>query len=82
MIWKLPGYASLHSMLTNPIYAGAYCYGKTETRTKVVEGRARKSAGHRKPQSGWKVLIKDHHPGYLSWEEYERNQSMIAANAP
>jgi DNA invertase Pin-like site-specific DNA recombinase len=81
MIWKLPGYASLHSMLTNPVYAGAYCYGKTETRTKMVEGRARKSAGHRKLQSGWKVLIKDHHPGYLSWEEYERNQAMIAANA-
>lgn len=81
MIWKLPGYASLHSMLTNPIYAGAYVYGKTDTQTKIVEGRARKSAGHRKPQSGWKVLIKEHHPGYLSWEEYERNQSMIAANA-
>jgi DNA invertase Pin-like site-specific DNA recombinase len=81
MIWKLPGYASLHSMLTNPVYAGAYCYGKTETRIKIVEGRARKSAGHRKPQSGWKVFIMDHHPGYLSWEEYERNQSMIAANA-
>ena len=81
MIWKLPGYASLHSMLRNPIYAGVYAYGKTETRTTVVEGRTRKSAGHRKPQSGWKVLIKEHHPGYLSWEEYERNQSMIAANA-
>jgi DNA invertase Pin-like site-specific DNA recombinase len=81
MIWKLPGYASLHSMLRNPIYAGVYAYGKTETRTTVVEGRTRKSAGHRKPQSGWKVLIKEHHPGYLSWEEYERNQSMMAANA-
>jgi DNA invertase Pin-like site-specific DNA recombinase len=81
MIWKLPGYASLHSMLTNPIYAGAYAYGKTETRRKMVEGRTRKSVGHRKPQSGWKVLIKDHHPGYISWEEYERNRSMIAANA-
>ena len=81
MTWKLPGYASLHSMLTNPIYAGAYAYGKTETRRKMVEGRTRKSVGHRKPQSGWKVLIKDHHPGYISWEEYERNRSMIAANA-
>jgi DNA invertase Pin-like site-specific DNA recombinase len=81
MVWKLPGYASLHSMLTNPIYAGAYVYGRRETRTKIVDGRARKSAGHRKPQSEWKVLIKDHHPSYLSWEEYERNQSMITANA-
>ena len=81
MVWKLPGYASLHSMLTNPIYAGAYVYGRRETRTKIVDGHARKSAGHRKPQSGWRVLIKDHHPSYLSWEEYERNQSMITANA-
>jgi DNA invertase Pin-like site-specific DNA recombinase len=71
MVWKLPGYASLHSMLTNPIYAGAYVYGRRETRTKIVDGRARKSAGHRKPQSGWKVLIKDHHSSYLSWEEYD-----------
>jgi len=81
MVWKLPSYATLHSILTKPVYAGAYVYGKTETRTKIVEGRARKSAGHRKPQSEWKVLIKEHHPGYLSWDEYERNQSMIAANA-
>jgi DNA invertase Pin-like site-specific DNA recombinase len=81
MVWKLPGYGTLHSILTNPIYAGAYAYGKTETRTKIVEGRARKSVGHRKPQSEWRVLIKEHHPGYLSWAEYERNQSMIAANA-
>jgi len=81
MVWKLPSYATLHSILSKPVYAGAYAYGKTETRTKIVEGRARKSAGHRKPQSEWRVLIKEHHPGYLSWDEYERNQSMIAANA-
>jgi DNA invertase Pin-like site-specific DNA recombinase len=81
MVWKLPSYATLHSILTNPIYAGAYAYGKTETRTKIVDGHARKSAGHRKPQSEWRVLIKEHHPGYLSWDEYERNQAMIAANA-
>jgi hypothetical protein len=81
MVWKLPSYATLHSILTKPVYAGAYAYGKTETRTKIVEDRARKSAGHRKPQSEWKVLIKEHHPGDLSWDEYERNQSMIAANA-
>jgi len=81
MVWKLPSYATLHSILTKPIYAGVYAYGKSETRTKIVDGHARKSAGHRKPQSEWRVLIKEHHPGYLSWDEYERNQAMIAANA-
>src|SRR5207247_8326699 len=61
--------------------SGAYAYGKTETRTRIVEGQAYKSEGHRKPPSQWTALIRDHHAGYISWEQYERNQAMIAANA-
>jgi DNA invertase Pin-like site-specific DNA recombinase len=78
--WKLPFYKTIHAILTNPTYAGAYAFGKTETRTRIVEGYARKSTGHPKPRSEWMVLIRDHHPGYIGWEEYERNQAMIAAN--
>jgi hypothetical protein len=59
---------------------GAYAFGKTETRVKIVGGHARRSSGHRKPRQEWKVLIRDHHPGYLSWYEYERNQAMITEN--
>lgn len=80
MVWKLPVYANLHAILTNPIYAGAYAFGKTETRIEIVNGRARKTVGHPKPRREWMVLIKDHHLGYVSWEEYERNQAMMAAN--
>ena len=80
MVWKLPVYSNIRCMLTNPVYAGAYAFGKTETRVKVVGGHARRSSGHRKPSQEWKVLIRDHHPGYISWEEYERNQAMIAEN--
>jgi excisionase family DNA binding protein len=81
MIWKPPVYSSIRAILTNPIYAGAYAFGKTETRTHIVNGRARKSAGHPKLRREWMVLIKDHHLGYVSWEEYERNQAMMAANS-
>jgi excisionase family DNA binding protein len=80
MVWKLPLYITIHSMLTNAVYAGAYAFGKTETRVKIVGGHARRSSGHRKPRQEWRVLIRDHHPGYLSWEEYERNQAMITEN--
>jgi len=80
MVWKLPIYHSVLAILTNPAYAGAYVFGKTEARTRVVDGRARKTVGHRKPRSAWTVLIRDHHPGYISWEQHERNQAMIAAN--
>jgi hypothetical protein len=79
--WKRPVYHNLGVMLTHPLYAGAYAFGRREVRVEIVEGRARKSTGHMKPRSEWAVLIRDHHPGYISWEQYERNQAMIAANA-
>src|SRR5437588_13125053 len=66
MVWKLPLYQNIQAILTNPVYAGAYAFGKTETKTKVVDGRARRSSGHSRPRSEWMVLIQDHHPGYLS----------------
>ena len=27
------------------------------------------------------MCIRDHHPGYLTWAQYERNQAVLAANA-
>ena len=68
------------SLLANPIYGGAYAFGKTTSKTKVIEGRARKTVGHKKPRSEWTVLLPAHHPGYITWEQYERNQAMLAAN--
>jgi DNA invertase Pin-like site-specific DNA recombinase len=81
MVWKVPIYNTLLKILTNPGYAGAYAFGKTQSRIRVVDGRARKTAGHRKPRPEWIVLIRDHHSGYISWEQYERNQALIASNA-
>jgi DNA invertase Pin-like site-specific DNA recombinase len=81
LVWKLPIYHNILAILTNPLYAGAYTYGKTETRTRIVEGQAQKTDGHPKPPSEWIALIQDHHSGYISWEQYERNQVVIAANA-
>jgi excisionase family DNA binding protein len=81
IVWKLPVYNTLRRILTNPMYAGAYAFGKTGARTKMVDGHARKTVGHRKAQKDWTVLIRDHHPGYISWEQFERNQAIIAANA-
>jgi DNA invertase Pin-like site-specific DNA recombinase len=79
--WAPPLYSALRSMVSNPMYGGAYAFGKTESKTTVTEGRARKTVGHRKPRSEWTVLIPNHHPGYISWEQYERQQAMLAANA-
>lgn len=79
--WRQIRYRNVISLLKNPFYAGAYVYGKSEKRVELVDGRARKSYGHGKPPEAWDVLIHDHHEGYIDWTEYERNQTLLAANA-
>ena len=79
--WRWARYRNVISILKNPFYAGAYAYGKSEIRTAVIEGRARKSYGHSKPFEQWAVLLKNHHDGYITWEAFERNQEQLARNA-
>ncbi|MEE9295608.1 MAG: recombinase family protein [Phycisphaerae bacterium] len=81
IVWRLPSYHRILSMIKNPAYAGAFVYGRTQTRTVVVDGRARKTRGHNVPRSKWEVLIPDHHPGYISWEQYLKNQRQVENNA-
>jgi DNA invertase Pin-like site-specific DNA recombinase len=79
--WTLIRYRNVIAVLKNPFYAGAYVYGKSEKRTVIQDGRAHRSYGHGKPFDDWEVLIKDHHKGCIDWEEFERNQRQLAANA-
>ena len=50
-------------------------------RMQVVDGRARKTEGHAKPRTEWNVLLRDHHPGYIGWDEFEANQKLISETA-
>jgi len=67
-------------ILTNPVYAGAYVFGRTETRVRIEAGRKRIVRGHRRAQAHWQVLIQEHHEGYIDWHTYEHNQRVIADN--
>ncbi len=78
--WLPIRYRNVIAVLKNPFYAGVYVYGKSEKRTSIVDGRARRSYGHHKPIGTWEVFIKDHHEAYISWDEYERNQKQLAIN--
>ena len=79
--WRLPTYDRMHCIVTNPSYAGAYAFGRTEFRTAIVDGRIRRTSGHAKSIDTWEVLIRDHHPGYIGWDEYLRNVALIEENA-
>ncbi len=81
LIWRLPVYQTIIKFLRNPIYAGAYAFGRTATSTRVIDGVAHKVRGNRKEREQWTVLLRDHHEGYIGWEDYERNQRLLAENA-
>jgi len=81
IIWRLPLYNTVHNILTNPVYAGAYAFGRTMSKVSVEKGRKRVKRGLRRPLAEWDVLLKDQHEGYVTWSEFERNQRVIADNA-
>jgi DNA invertase Pin-like site-specific DNA recombinase len=79
--WKLPVYTTILKILTNPIFAGSYAYGKTKTEVKIINGIKKLVKGKRLEREKWSILIHDHHEGYISWNEYETNQRLIKDNA-
>src|SRR5713226_762933 len=80
IIWRLPVYPTVHHMLTNPVYAGAYAFGRRTARVTIENGRKRVVRSMQRDWRSWEVLIRDHHEGYISWAEFERNRQLIADN--
>ena len=66
VVWKQASYDTLHRILTNPIFGGAYAYGMTTTRVRIEDGRKRLLQGNRVEQRDWQVLLLDHHEGCIS----------------
>jgi hypothetical protein len=78
--WRRPNRMTLQNVLKNPIYTGAYAYGRRQVdRRKKQPGRP--STGRvTQLRQDYHVLIPDHHPAYITWEQYERNLSRLEAN--
>jgi DNA invertase Pin-like site-specific DNA recombinase len=75
--WRRPSYDKLYHLLTNPVYAGVYCYGRRERRYDPV---SRTHHRMRRARADWEVFLSDHHPGYLSLEQYEANMERLRNN--
>jgi len=78
--WMTPTYHQIHSVLTSPVYAGAYAFGKTRRERYVDEHSRPRKRTRKLPQEEWEVLIWDHHPGYIDKATFERNQAQLASN--
>jgi hypothetical protein len=79
--WKLPSQSFVDNVLHNPFYAGAYVYGRRPNKTVFSDGRLTRKAGNPLPPEECRVFIKDHHEGYISWEEFQRNRERMHRNS-
>ncbi len=79
--WTRPTYTRVRDIVENPVYAGAYVFGRSVMRTQMRDGRKRAVQRKIARPEDWAILIKDAHEGYVSWERYERNRQVIADNA-
>jgi DNA invertase Pin-like site-specific DNA recombinase len=78
--WVVPTYTALHHILSNPVYAGAYTYGKTKYERYLDEHGAVGKRSRHLPMDQWSVLIQDHHPGFIDWATYQANQARLDSN--
>jgi Recombinase/Recombinase zinc beta ribbon domain len=79
--WRRPNYATIHRMIENPIYGGAYAYGKTAVASGYgADGVSVKT--RRKARTEWLALMPNAHEGYVSWEKAEAIRTMVSSNVP
>lgn len=79
--WRRPSYATIHRMVDNPIYGGAYAYGKTCIAT-GYDGSGIRVKSRRKPRGEWLALMPGAHEGYVVWERAEAIRRMVSDNMP
>lgn len=77
LAWRRPSFGTIRNVLTHPMYAGAYVYGRT---CQNPTTRRVRDLPQRLPHDQWQVLLKDRYPAYIAWEQFERNVVQLAEN--
>jgi len=82
LLWRPLDHGRVLAVLHNPSYAGTYVYGRTKTRNALLPGEAPRIKGRtrRLPVEDWPSVLHDHHPGYITWEQFQRNQQRLIEN--
>jgi DNA invertase Pin-like site-specific DNA recombinase len=82
VVWRPLRHARVLSMLHNPFYAGAYVYGRTTTRRRPQPGEAPRVKGSTRQvkRDDWPIVLREHHPGYISWAQFRRHLAQLDDN--
>lgn len=82
LVWGVLTHSRVLELLHNPAYAGTYVYGRTQTRTRTLPGEAPRVKGRTRPvaREEWPIVLHDAHPGYITWDQFLRNQQQLDDN--
>ena len=80
LIWGRLTHSRLLGVLANPSYAGTYVFGRYQSGKQIDAAGEICTRSRRMPEEQWRVVIADHHPGYITWEQFLRNRRRLAAN--
>jgi DNA invertase Pin-like site-specific DNA recombinase len=78
VVWASVTHDRVLKLLHNPRYTGAFVYGQTRPRMRAGGTQGRST---RLPREEWKVFIPNAFPAYIAWDDFERNQGVLRANA-
>lgn len=78
--WRPPRYHRVLQVLRNPLYTGAYVYGRRQSRTALVDGEVCRRRTTELPVESWQVCLRNHHPAYVNWDEFMENQKKLGDN--
>lgn len=78
--WGRLTHARVLGILANPAYTGTYVFGRYHSQRVVSPDGVVSTKTVELPRDQWPVVIHDHHPGYITWDDYLAHQARLAAN--
>jgi len=78
LVWVTPTYQMIQQVLTSPVYAGVFVYGRRKTL--VIPGDPPTTQAHRLPIEEWDIVIPDVYPAYISYDQYLAHRKLLREN--
>src|SRR6266702_1076578 len=80
LTWGCLTHGRVLYLLKNPSYAGVYVFGRYQYRRQISPSGEVYKHMRPVPRAEWRVSLQEHHEGYISWEEYLKNQKYLEKN--
>ena len=80
LVWGRLTHSRVLGLLANPSYAGTYVFGRYQSRKQIAPTGEISTVSRLMPQDEWRVVIPDHHPGYITSDQFSANRHRLATN--